>query len=301
MKFLIKKIGMANLLLVGGLCFSQSKVGINIENPEYTLDVEGSVRLVKPGEDMGNSVLLGINPTNRQVVKLPSFKKREVFDKRVNMMIPVEIKQRFVEYNVGGRRGSIGPIFSFVETIDHNLNINPAVYTAFILSADLVEIDSNGNNRGVQMKAIALSSGDTNFIPGGPKNIPREQWNNRITNIKVRKVGTNILASNDGEHLLKSTAKNSGPQKITNYEVLNPFLYESPIVFLDIKDGKWMFNARYSRSGPITQNKLAWRVNLFLIKKKWLQSVDNVKMVVHGDNSDQVRCESANCRYPIVN
>ena len=77
MKVLAYKISTL-CLLAGSISLSaQGKVGINTENPAYTLDVNGTVRIADTPKDISGPIMLGVD-SNGQVVQLPSIKKLSI-------------------------------------------------------------------------------------------------------------------------------------------------------------------------------------------------------------------------------
>lgn len=58
----IKKVYMLLIVFIGSIAYSQENVGINTNNPQQTLDIEGTLRIATPGGHNKNSIPLAWRP-----------------------------------------------------------------------------------------------------------------------------------------------------------------------------------------------------------------------------------------------
>lgn len=288
MKVLAYKISTL-CLLAGSISLSaQGKVGINTENPAYTLDVNGTVRVNDIPNNTHNPIMLGWDKTTGQVVQMPTIKKLSVFDKQ-EIYIPV-----------APRRGKDGgnEFFTYLHTYQ-NLNIDSNVYFASLLSATLVA--GRGDDESpVAMKIVSIA--DKNTDPGLVS--ADETWTNRITNVRgfQYKGKRDRVGADDATHILQgTTAKTLTAEKQEN-RIKVPFFYETPLLELAEVNGRWYFRGEYDFSAPLVSpnTQLYWKVDVFLIKRTWMKKLESrIKITVSENNTTQsITAQKGN--YPIV-
>lgn len=109
-----------------GVAAQSQKVGVNKDNPDYTLDIEGSMRIKDLGANTNNAIPLAWNPTTGQVVKGSSSSKVKDF---YNLTYTVNVSQRGEDWA------------NWV-----NLGIDANKYYAVLTQANLVTTDFSYDN-----------------------------------------------------------------------------------------------------------------------------------------------------------
>lgn len=294
MKVLAYKISTL-CLLVGSIGLSaQGKVGINTENPAYTLDVNGTVRIADTPKDISGPIMLGVD-SNGQVVQLPSIKKLSIFDKQ-ELYIPVTPKNK-------------EKYFSYTH-IFQDVGIDPSKYLVTLLSATLVS-GKGDDESPVAMKIASIA--DKNTRLGVVE--ADETWTNRITNIKAwpSKAAGYIgkrdrVGANDNDHVIQgTTAKTLTAEKQDDrIRIRVPFFYETPLLEMVEHDNKWYFRGEYDFTAPLEKpnKQLYWKLELFIIKKSWIKVFNNNLKVSFPANINNPNVEvtsmDANSAYPVV-
>lgn len=280
--------------MAGSICLSaQKKVGINTEDPKFTLDVNGTVRLGDAPEDSNDPKLLGVDKNTHQIVKLPSIKKLEVFEK-LDLYVPVTIRK-------AQENGTT--FFSYIHTFE-NLNIDPETHFATLLSATLVT-GKDENESPVAMKIVSVADKNTKIGLVTPK----EDWTNRITNVKGWKHTSGTIDRVGGEenHIIQgSITKTSGA--VTDDKLKTPFLYETPLIELvkhNANNSKptWHFRAEYDFSSPLIKpgQNLFWKLHLLIIKKTWVKEINSkLKLFVLPTSVNPNVIPQDNTKYPVV-
>lgn len=292
MKVLAYKISTL-CLLVGSIGLSaQGKVGINTENPAYTLDVNGTVRIADTPKDISGPIMLGVD-SNGQVVQLPSIKKLSIFDKQ-ELYIPVTPKNK-------------EKYFSYTH-IFQDVGIDPSKYLVTLLSATLVS-GKGDDESPVAMKIASIA--DKNTRLGVVE--ADETWTNRITNIKAwpsKATGyigkRDRVGANDNDHVIQGTTAKTLTAEKQDDRIRVPFFYETPLLEMVEHDNKWYFRGEYDFTAPLEKpnKQLYWKLELFIIKKSWVKVFNNNLKVSFPANINNPNVEvtsmDANSAYPVV-
>ena len=292
MKVLAYKISTI-CLLAGSIGLSaQGKVGINTENPAYTLDVNGTVRIADTPKNISGSIMLGVD-SNGQVVQLPNIKKLSIFDKQ-EIYLPVTPKNK-------------DNFFSYTHTFQ-DVGIDPSKYLVTLLSATLVS-GKGDDESPVAMKIVSIA--DKNTRLGVIKT--DETWTNRITNIKDWPSKTagyigkrDRVGANDNDHIIQGTTAKTLTAEKQEDRIRVPFFYETPLLEMIEYNNRWYFRGEYDFTAPLeTSNKqLYWKLQLFVIKKSWVKVFNNNLKVSFPANTNNpsvtVTSMDANSAYPVV-
>ena len=292
MKVLAYKISTL-CLLVGSIGLSaQGKVGINTENPAYTLDVNGTVRIADTPKDISGPIMLGVD-SNGQVVQLPSIKKLSIFDKQ-ELYIPVTPKNK-------------EKYFSYTH-IFQDVGIDPSKYLVTLLSATLVS-GKGDDESPIAMKIASIA--DKNTRLGVVE--ADETWTNRITNIKAwpsKATGyigkRDRVGANDNDHVIQGTTAKTLTAEKQDDRIRVPFFYETPLLEMVEHDNKWYFRGEYDFTAPLEKpnKQLYWKLELFIIKKSWVKVFNNNLKVSFPANINNPNIEvtsmDANSAYPVV-
>ena len=292
MKVLAYKISTI-CLLAGSIGLSaQGKVGINTENPAYTLDVNGTVRIADTPKNISGSIMLGVD-SNGQVVQLPNIKKLSIFDKQ-EIYLPVTPKNK-------------DNFFSYTHTFQ-DVGIDPSKYLVTLLSATLVS-GKGDDESPVAMKIVSIA--DKNTRLGVVET--DETWTNRITNIKDWPSKTtgyigkrDRVGANDNDHIIQGTTAKTLTAEKQEDRIRVPFFYETPLLEMIEYNNRWYFRGEYDFTAPLeTSNKqLYWKLQLFVIKKSWVKVFNNNLKVSFPANTNNpsvtVTSMDANSAYPVV-
>lgn len=320
MKVLAYKISTL-CLLVGSIGLSaQGKVGINTENPAYTLDVNGTVRIADTPNDHKTQWMLGIDE-NKQVVKLPSVQKLGVFEKK-RVYIDLLVNDSPISYTAFGATNNIYP-FQYIYT-EKNLNIDTKKYIVTLLKASIVQGDRDGSesNPGdtypVPMKLISVADVNDNttqvVLPNSTfdKDQKFMAWNNAITNVHMFDNGgqgrPDRFGSEDGEMLLQGSIVSTKGREITDDRTKTPFLSQVLNTYVHKNGNSWEFVGRSDFSAPAkiknSSKKLYWALDLLIIKKTWAQELKTQYMdvTVYQDTNKPAKIDCTNnCTYPLLN
>ena len=320
MKVLAYKISTL-CLLVGSIGLSaQGKVGINTENPAYTLDVNGTVRIADTPNDHKTQWMLGIDE-NKQVVKLPSVQKLGVFEKK-RVYVDLFVNDSPISYTAFGATYNIYP-FQYIYT-EKNLNIDAKKYIVTLLKASIVQGDGSGSesNPGdtypVPMKLISVADVNDNttqvVLPNSTfdKDQKFMAWNNAITNVHMFDNGgqgrPDRFGSEDGEMLLQGSIVSTKGREITDDRTKTPFLSQVLNTYVHKNGNSWEFVGRSDFSAPAkiknSSKKLYWALDLLIIKKTWAQELKTQYMdvTVYQDTNKPAKIDCTNnCTYPLLN
>lgn len=292
MKVLAYKISTL-CLLAGSISLSaQGKVGINTENPAYTLDVNGTVRIADTPKDISGPIMLGVDNTG-QVVQLANIKKLAIFDKQ-EIYLPVTPKNK-------------DNFFSYTHTFQ-DVGIDPSKYLVTLLSATLVS-GKGDDESPVAMKIVSIA--DKNTKLGVVE--ADETWTNRITNIKAwpsKSAGyigkRDRVGANDNDHIIQGTTAKTLTAEKQEDRIRVPFFYETPLLEMVEYNNRWYFRGEYDFTAPLekTNKQLYWKLQLFVIKKSWVKVFNNNLKVSFPANinnpSVTVTSMDANSKYPVV-
>lgn len=320
MKVLAYKISTL-CLLAGSIGLSaQGKVGINTENPAYTLDVNGTVRIADTPNDHKTQWMLGIDE-NKQVVKLPSVQKLGVFEKK-RVYVDLFVNDSPISYTAFGATYNIYP-FQYIYT-EKNLNIDAKKYIVTLLKASIVQGDGSGSesNPGdtypVPLKLISVADVNDNttqvVLPNSTfdKDQKFMAWNNAITNVHMfdnRGQGRpDRFGSEDGEMLLQGSIVSTKGREITDDRTKTPFLSQVLNTYVHKNGNSWEFVGRSDFSAPAkiknSSKKLYWALDLLIIKKTWAQELKTQYMDVtaYQDTNKPAKIDCTNnCTYPLLN
>ena len=320
MKVLAYKISTL-CLLAGSIGLSaQGKVGINTENPAYTLDVNGTVRIADTPNDHKTQWMLGIDE-NKQVVKLPSVQKLGVFEKK-RVYVDLFVNDSPISYTAFGATYNIYP-FQYIYT-EKNLNIDAKKYIVTLLKASIVQGDGSGSesNPGdtypVPMKLISVADVNDNttqvVLPNSTfdKDQKFMAWNNAITNVHMFDNGgqgrPDRFGSEDGEMLLQGSIVSTKGREITDDRTKTPFLSQILNTYVHKNGNSWEFVGRSDFSAPAkiknSSKKLYWALDLLIIKKTWAQELKTQYMdvTVYQDTNKPAKIDCTNnCTYPLLN
>lgn len=320
MKVLAYKISTL-CLLAGSIGLSaQGKVGINTENPAYTLDVNGTVRIADTPNDHKTQWMLGIDE-NKQVVKLPSVQKLGVFEKK-RVYVDLFVNDSPISYTAFGATYNIYP-FQYIYT-EKNLNIDAKKYIVTLLKASIVQGDGSGSesNPGdtypVPMKLISVADVNDNttqvVLPNSTfdKDQKFMAWNNAITNVHMFDNGgqgrPDRFGSEDGEMLLQGSIVSTKGREITDDRTKTPFLSQVLNTYVHKNGNSWEFVGRSDFSAPAkiknSSKKLYWALDLLIIKKTWAQELKTQYMdvTVYQDTNKPAKIDCTNnCTYPLLN
>lgn len=320
MKVLAYKISTL-CLLVGSIGLSaQGKVGINTENPAYTLDVNGTVRIADTPNDHKTQWMLGIDE-NKQVVKLPSVQKLGVFEKK-RVYVDLFVNDSPISYTAFGATYNIYP-FQYIYT-EKNLNIDAKKYIVTLLKASIVQGDGSGSesNPGdtypVPLKLISVADVNDNttqvVLPNSTfdKDQKFMAWNNAITNVHMFDNGgqgrPDRFGSEDGEMLLQGSIVSTKGREITDDRTKTPFLSQVLNTYVHKNGNSWEFVGRSDFSAPAkiknSSKKLYWALDLLIIKKTWAQELKTQYMdvTVYQDTNKPAKIDCTNnCTYPLLN
>ena len=320
MKVLAYKISTL-CLLAGSIGLSaQGKVGINTENPAYTLDVNGTVRIADTPNDHKTQWMLGIDE-NKQVVKLPSVQKLGVFEKK-RVYIDLLVNDSPISYTAFGATNNIYP-FQYIYT-EKNLNIDTKKYIVTLLKASIVQGDRDGSesNPGdtypVPMKLISVAdvNDNTTQVVLTNSTFDKDQkfmaWNNAITNVHMFDNGgqgrPDRFGSEDGEMLLQGSIVSTKGREITDDRTKTPFLSQVLNTYVHKNGNSWEFVGRSDFSAPAkiknSSKKLYWALDLLIIKKTWAQELKTQYMdvTVYQDTNKPAKIDCTNnCTYPLLN
>jgi len=320
MKVLAYKISTL-CLLAGSIGLSaQGKVGINTENPAYTLDVNGTVRIADTPNDHKTQWMLGIDE-NKQVVKLPSVQKLGVFEKK-RVYVDLFVNDSPISYTAFGATYNIYP-FQYIYT-EKNLNIDAKKYIVTLLKASIVQGDGSGSesNPGdtypVPLKLISVADVNDNttqvVLPNSTfdKDQKFMAWNNAITNVHMFDNGgqgrPDRFGSEDGEMLLQGSIVSTKGREITDDRTKTPFLSQVLNTYVHKNGNSWEFVGRSDFSAPAkiknSSKKLYWVLDLLIIKKTWAQELKTQYMdvTVYQDTNKPAKIDCTNnCTYPLLN
>lgn len=320
MKVLAYKISTL-CLLAGSIGLSaQGKVGINTENPAYTLDVNGTVRIADTPNDHKTQWMLGIDE-NKQVVKLPSVQKLGVFEKK-RVYVDLFVNDSPISYTAFGATYNIYP-FQYIYT-EKNLNIDAKKYIVTLLKASIVQGDGSGSesNPGdtypVPLKLISVADVNDNttqvVLPNSTfdKDQKFMAWNNAITNVHMFDNGgqgrPDRFGSEDGEMLLQGSIVSTKGREITDDRTKTPFLSQVLNTYVHKNGNSWEFVGRSDFSAPAkiknSSKKLYWALDLLIIKKTWAQELKTQYMdvTVYQDTNKPAKIDCTNnCTYPLLN
>lgn len=320
MKVLAYKISTL-CLLAGSIGLSaQGKVGINTENPAYTLDVNGTVRIADTPNDHKTQWMLGIDE-NKQVVKLPSVQKLGVFEKK-RVYVDLFVNDSPISYTAFGATYNIYP-FQYIYT-EKNLNIDAKKYIVTLLKASIVQGDGSGSesNPGdtypVPLKLISVADVNDNttqvVLPNSTfdKDQKFMAWNNAITNVHMFDNGgqgrPDRFGSEDGEMLLQGSIVSTKGREITDDRTKTPFLSQVLNTYVHKNGNSWEFVGRSDFSAPAkiknSSKKLYWTLDLLIIKKTWAQELKTQYMdvTVYQDTNKPAKIDCTNnCTYPLLN
>ena len=320
MKVLAYKISTL-CLLAGSIGLSaQGKVGINTENPAYTLDVNGTVRIADTPNDHKTQWMLGIDE-NKQVVKLPSIQKLGVFEKK-RVYVDLFVNDSPISYTAFGATYNIYP-FQYIYT-EKNLNIDAKKYIVTLLKASIVQGDGSGSesNPGdtypVPLKLISVADVNDNttqvVLPNSTfdKDQKFMAWNNAITNVHMFDNGgqgrPDRFGSEDGEMLLQGSIVSTKGREITDDRTKTPFLSQVLNTYVHKNGNSWEFVGRSDFSAPAkiknSSKKLYWALDLLIIKKTWAQELKTQYMdvTVYQDTNKPAKIDCTNnCTYPLLN
>ena len=320
MKVLAYKISTL-CLLAGSIGLSaQGKVGINTENPAYTLDVNGTVRIADTPNDHKTQWMLGIDE-NKQVVKLPSVQKLGVFEKK-RVYVDLFVNDSPISYTAFGATYNIYP-FQYIYT-EKNLNIDAKKYIVTLLKASIVQGDGSGSesNPGdtypVPMKLISVADVNDNttqvVLPNSTfdKDQKFMAWNNAITNVHMFDNGgqgrPDRFGSEDGEMLLQGSIVSTKGREITDDRTKTPFLSQVLNTYVHKNGNSWEFVGRSDFSAPAkiknSSKKLYWALDLLIIKKTCAQELKTQYMdvTVYQDTNKPAKIDCTNnCTYPLLN
>lgn len=320
MKVLAYKISTL-CLLAGSIGLSaQGKVGINTENPAYTLDVNGTVRIADTPNDHKTQWMLGIDE-NKQVVKLPSVQKLGVFEKK-RVYVDLFVNDSPISYTAFGATYNIYP-FQYIYT-EKNLNIDAKKYIVTLLKASIVQGDGSGSesNPGdtypVPLKLISVADVNDNttqvVLPNSTfdKDQKFMAWNNAITNVHMFDNGgqgrPDRFGSEDGEMLLQGSIVSTKGREITDDRTKTPFLSQVLNTYVHKNGNSWEFVGRSDFSAPAkiknSSKKLYWALDLLIIKKTWTQELKTQYMdvTVYQDTNKPAKIDCTNnCTYPLLN
>lgn len=320
MKVLAYKISTL-CLLAGSISLSaQGKVGINTENPAYTLDVNGTVRIEDTPNNHKTQWMLGIDENN-QVVKLPSVQKLEVFEKK-RVYIDLLVNDSPISYTAFGATNNIYP-FQYVYT-EKNLNIDANKYIVTLLKASIVQGDGGGSESKagetfpVPMKLISVAdlNDNTTQVVLPNSTLDKDQkfmaWNNAITNVHMFDNGgkgkPDRFGSEDGEMLLQGSIVSTTGREITDDRTKTPFLSQVLNTYVHKNGNSWEFVGRSDFSSPAkiknSSKKLYWALDLLIIKKTWAQELKTQYMdvTVYQDTNKPAKIDCTNnCTYPLLN
>ena len=320
MKVLAYKISTL-CLLAGSIGLSaQGKVGINTENPAYTLDVNGTVRIADTPNDHKTQWMLGIDE-NKQVVKLPSVQKLGVFEKK-RVYVDLFVNDSPISYTAFGATYNIYP-FQYIYT-EKNLNIDAKKYIVTLLKASIVQGDGSGSesNPGdtypVPLKLISVADVNDNttqvVLPNSTfdKDQKFMAWNNAITNVHMFDNGgqgrPDRFGSEDGEMLLQGSIVSTKGREITDDRTKTPFLSQVLNIYVHKNGNSWEFVGRSDFSAPAkiknSSKKLYWALDLLIIKKTWAQELKTQYMdvTVYQDTNKPAKIDCTNnCTYPLLN
>lgn len=320
MKVLAYKISTL-CLLAGSIGLSaQGKVGINTENPAYTLDVNGTVRIADTPNDHKTQWMLGIDE-NKQVVKLPSVQKLGVFEKK-RVYIDLLVNDSPISYTAFGATNNIYP-FQYIYT-EKNLNIDTKKYIVTLLKASIVQGDRDGSesNPGdtypVPMKLISVADVNDNttqvVLPNSTLDKDKKfmAWNNAITNVHMFDNGgqgrPDRFGSEDGEMLLQGSIVSTKGREITDDRTKTPFLSQVLNTYVHKNGNSWEFVGRSDFSAPAkiknSSKKLYWALDLLIIKKTWAQELtpQYMDVTVYQDTNKPAKIDCTNnCTYPLLN
>lgn len=320
MKVLAYKISTL-CLLAGSIGLSaQGKVGINTENPAYTLDVNGTVRIADTPNDHKTQWMLGIDE-NKQVVKLPSVQKLGVFEKK-RVYVDLFVNDSPISYTAFGATYNIYP-FQYIYT-EKNLNIDAKKYIVTLLKASIVQGDGSGSesNPGdtypVPLKLISVADVNDNttqvVLPNSTfdKDQKFMAWNNAITNVHMFDNGgqgrPDRFGSEDGKMLLQGSIVSTKGREITDDRTKTPFLSQVLNTYVHKNGNSWEFVGRSDFSAPAkiknSSKKLYWVLDLLIIKKTWAQELKTQYMdvTVYQDTNKPAKIDCTNnCTYPLLN
>lgn len=229
------------IFLWGGILVSQAqtqRVGINTEDPKFTLDVKGTMRIGDPDEDRGqeshNFLPLGWNPQNNQVVKL-----RDKTFYKVNFSLTVNDDD--------------GKILSLDTGIDSKK------YTA-IVTQSILTIAGNGNLSDESTVRLNLLS-------------MRNNTSRDLEAVRIEKGGHHVRIGNyeTGTFIYNQT-ENQWRRNEANYHILSSTQLDHSITS-DSATNTLKLTAQYPHVKPTHHNGsgYTWHIELLVMNKQMLK------------------------------